>query len=398
MMKKHIWISVVAVILAVAVSVTMTTYFFFNKYKVTIAYGASAHRYYTMLEAAELLEDLYVEGVEKDDLITGAVDGMIEALNDQWSYYMTADEVGSYRDTLTNSYVGVGVTVTKEDGQPIFVKKVEPSSGAEEAGIVPGDYITHVNGEDVTALSLDEAKNKIVGEENTTVGITVRHEDGTTDTYTVQRRRIETKTVTGQMIDDIGYIIIDNFNSGTGDEFVEAYELLERQGAKGFVYDVRFNNGGMVSELMQIFDYLLPYCVIFVSEAPDGERDLTYSGNTCVDAKPTVVLVNDSSYSAAEYFAAVLHEYDHASVAGQATTGKGHSQTTHYLSDGSAVVLSTRRYYTPAGNYLADTGFTPDRPLEVSDQEYVERYYGTLSIEDDSQLQLALEMVNDMLD
>ena len=192
------------------------------------------------------------------------------------------------------------------------------------------------------------------------------------------------------MLDGIGYIRLDNFYTGTGDDFIRTAESLLEQGASALVMDVRFNGGGYVSELTQMLDYLLPEGTIFHMEFTDGTVHETSSDAGCVDC-PMAVLVNDCSYSAAEYFAEAIREFDCGIVGGQATTGKGYSQTMIRLSDGSGVNLSTARYFTPNGSSLAGTGIQPDIPVETDEDEYFAVYYGVLPREEDHQLQAVLE-------
>ena len=183
-----------------------------------------------------------------------------------------------------------------------------------------------------------------------------------------------------------------NFHRGAGDEIIETTNSLLDSGAGSIVYDVRFNGGGYLDELLKALDYLLPEGTIFVTEDINGQRYTEESDAECIDV-PIAVLVNDSTYSAAEYFAETLREFGRATVVGQKTTGKGYSQQVFYLSDGSAINLSTMKYFTPDGTCLAGVGITPDVPVDISDEEYVGVYLGTLAHGEDTQLQAAVESV-----
>jgi carboxyl-terminal processing protease len=193
----------------------------------------------------------------------------------------------------------------------------------------------------------------------------------------------------------VGLITIENFDSGVCDDFIAAVEDLQSQGAVGLIFDVRNDPGGLVSELTAMLDYLLPEGEIFVSVSKDGTEKVEKSGASCVEM-PMAVLVNQNSYSAAEFFAAALREYDWATVVGQQTTGKGRSQITKLLSDGSALHISTKKYMTPNRVDLSEVGgITPDIEIEISDEDFTLLYYDQLAREDDEQLQAAVSAVLD---
>ena len=352
-----------------------------------------AENHSKLIEVTNLLDSSYIGEYDSDEFDDAVASAMVTAIGDKWSYYMTADEYLDYIDVMTNSYVGIGVTVTKADGEYVVINAVTPESGADEAGLTPGDMITAVDGQDILNMTIDEAKDLIAGDDGTYVELTIKKSDGTVKDVSVERRVVETKSVTWQMIENTGYIKISNFHKGSGDEIINAVDALLAGGADGIVFDVRFNGGGYLDELLKALDYLVPEGTIFISEDIYGNRYTEESDAQCVDV-PMAVLVNDSTYSAAEYFAETLREFGKAVVVGQQTTGKGYSQQVFTLSDGSAVNLSTMKYFTPNGTCLADVGITPDVPVDISDEEYAGVYLGTVAIENDTQLKAALESVN----
>ena len=191
---------------------------------------------------------------------------------------------------------------------------------------------------------------------------------------------------------DVGYIKILNFYDNTAADFIIAVEDVMSKGAKGLVFDVRYNGGGYLRELYNMLDYVLPEGVIFRTEDKEGNEYTKESDSSCIEM-PIAVLINDMSISAAEYFAAVISEYNWGTLVGTNTLGKGYSQELIYLSDGSAINLSTMRYFTPNGVCLAGVGLTPDVIVEISDEEYVGLYYDSVSHEEDTQLQKAIEIV-----
>ena len=352
----------------------------------------------TKLDQVRALIDTYFIGdVTEEALYDGAAAGMVSATGDQWSYYIPASEYGEYEDQMNNAYVGIGVTiVTPETGEGFLVQKVEPGSGAEDAGILVGDIIVQVEDQQASELGQDGAAVLIKGEEGTQVSVTVlRGEERIT--LAVTRKLIQVQVAKGQMLDgQIGLITIVNFDDRCADETIAAIEEMREQGAKALLFDVRFNPGGYRTELEEVLDYLLPEGTIFHAVSYDGSEEKTASDAACLEM-PMAVLVNDSSYSAAEFFAAALQEYNWAKVVGSPTTGKGYFQSTFQLSDGSAVGLSIGKYFTPVkGISLAETGgLQPDLIEEVDDETYYKIYGGQLKPEEDPQIQAAVKLLSE---
>lgn len=346
-----------------------------------------------LAELERIIAEQYIGGADKDTLEDYAAAGMVQGTGDRWSFYIPASELQAYRENQNNAYVGVGITVrSREDGTGIDILAVTEGGPAEEAGILPGDIISAVDGEPVSRIGTDNASDRIRGEKGTTVELTVtRGEENLT--FTVQRRSIEVIVAKGQMLlDNIGLVSIKNFNSHSSRRTQEVIEELRRQGAKSLILDVRNNPGGYRHELVDLLDYLLPAGELFRSEHYDGTQSVDFSDAAYLDM-PMVVLVNGDSYSAAEFFAAALWEYDAATVVGTQTCGKGYYQQTIPLSDGAAVNLSTGRYFTPKGVSLAGVGLTPDRVVEVDEQTYGEIANGLLPPEEDPQIQEAVNVL-----
>jgi len=189
--------------------------------------------------------------------------------------------------------------------------------------------------------------------------------------------------------DNIGLVTIVNFDARCFDESKAAIEQLLKEGATALIFDVRNNPGGYKDEMVKLLDYLLPEGVLFRSEDYRGKVQIDESGADHLDI-PMAVLVNGYSYSAAEFFAAALMEYDAATVVGQKTYGKGYFQTTIYLNDGSAVGLSIGKYTTPEGKSLAGVGIIPDIVVEVDEETDAAIYAGILEPEHDPQIQAAV--------
>lgn len=347
-------------------------------------------------EIVALLNEVYVDGYDTDKLGDYLAQAAVAATGDRWSYYVSAEDYDAFVESNENAYVGIGVTVESSDDltDGVQITKVTPNSPAEEAGIEADDRIYAVEGETVESLGLDETKNRIRGEEGTEVTLTILRGEKKFD-VTVKRASVEVEVVKYSMLDgSIGYIKINNFEANSADRTIEAIDALRGQGAKALVFDLRFNPGGRKDELVRVLDELLPEGPLFRSVDYKGNESVDYSDADCVEL-PMAVLVNGDSYSAAEFFAVALQEYDWATVVGTKTCGKANYQQTFRLSDGSAVAVSTGHYQTPHGVTLANVGVTPDEIVEVDNKTYLELYKEAVAVKDDAQLQAAIKAVTD---
>lgn len=342
-------------------------------------------------EVQEIIETYFIDDYDEDTLADGAAAGMVDATGDEWSYYLSADEVAAYEESMANAYVGVGITITEDaEAGGMRVEEVAAGGPAEEAGIRVDDLLLAVEGEDVLPLGIDGTRNLVRGEEGTRVNMHFSR-NGTEYDVSVERRSIETPVVTGELLDgSIGYIKIDNFDERSAAETIAFVKDLIGQGAEALLFDVRFNPGGYADELVKVLDYLLPEGDLFRSVDYAGREEVDTSDASCVEL-PMAVLVNEDSYSAAEFFAAALQEYEWATIVGSQTYGKGNFQTAFYLSDGSMVNLSIGKYYTPGGKSLTETGVTPDVVVDLDDEQYALSYYNALEQADDPQFQAAID-------
>lgn len=341
-------------------------------------------------QLSELIQEKFIGEVDVTAMEDAAAVGMIDALGDRWSHYISAAEYGAYKDQMNNAYVGVGITIMlREDGYMDVVEVVR-GGPAEAAGILEGDILIAADGADCAELGINGTRDRVRGEERTSVALTVKRE-GEELTFEVTRAYFEVPVVAYRMLEgDIGYIAIENFDSRCATESIAAIEDLMAQGATALLFDVRNNPGGYKTELCDLLDYLLPEGPLFRSEYYDGSTQVDESDEAFLDL-PMGVLVNRESYSAAEFFAAALREYDAAFVAGEKTTGKGYFQQTYELDDGSAVGLSVGKYTTPKGVSLANVGITPDVEVEVDEELFWQIYYGNVEPEEDPQILAAME-------
>ena len=341
-----------------------------------------------------LIQERYIGEADGEAMEDAAAAAMVKATGDRWSYYIPASQYEAHKEQSENAYVGIGITIQQaEDGSGFLIVMVNQNGPAQEAGVQVNDLLIAVEDQDVREMTADQVRELIRGEADTKVSLTVMRQ-GEHQTLAVERRRIESAVATGQMLTDgIGLVKISNFDERCASESIAAVQKLQQEGAKKIIFDVRNNPGGYAEELVKLLDYLLPEGDLFRSVSYDGTEKVDTSDADCLDM-PMAVLINGSSYSAAEFFAAALQEYQAATIVGEPTVGKGVYQTTISLGDGSAVALSTGKYFTPKGNSLTDVGVTPDVRVDVDEETAEKIYYGTLGYADDLQIRAAIQVLN----
>lgn len=380
MLKKRIL--TVASYILVAMFATIAT--------LAVTFGLDAYAPSKLNQLESLIKACFIGEADQTAMEDAAAYAMVDALGDRWSYYIPADQYQSHLETMENAYVGIGITVLAEDDDQGFrIEAVTPGGSAQEAGLLAGDLLIGIDSLDARGMTTEEMRGLVRGQEGTTVSVTVLR-NGAELTFQVERRRFETPVATGQLLPgNVGLVTIENFDERCAAEAIAAIEDLLAQGAEKLIFDVRNNPGGYASELVTLLDHLLPEGEIFHTVTYDGTEDISYSDADCLDI-PMAVLVNGESYSAAEFFAAAMQEYEAATVVGTQTSGKGYFQNTFRFTDGSAVGLSIGKYYTPKGKNLQDLGITPDVICEVDERTAADIYYGRLAPENDPQIQAAL--------
>lgn len=329
-------------------------------------YLDDARRY---IEIEKIIDDNYIGDADYNELYNAAAAAMVKSIGDKWSYFMNAEEYEAYKLSSSNEYSGIGVSVKVNSSGKFEVFSVEESSPAANAGIAVGDIITAIDGEDVSDKTLEDVSLLIRSKVNKDFPMTLES-GGDTKTVTVACEIIYKNPVSSRLLDgNIGYIKISNFEAGSSENTKKAIEQLLQTGATSFIFDVRNNPGGLLTELVDLLDYILPEGDLFISVDKSGKETVQTSDKVSLKNK-MIVLVNGNSYSAAEFFAAALQEYNWATVVGEQTTGKARSQITLELSDGSAVHISTHKYLTPNRVDLAEAGgVTPDIAVAQDDEK-----------------------------
>lgn len=350
------------------------------------------------IEIKDIVENQYIDEVSRQALGDYAAAAMVSGLADNWSYYMSADEYKTYQLNSANEYSGIGMSIMKQDDGNFQVVSVNADSPAGLAGLGAGDVITSVDGENITSMSLDEARKLIRSKMNGkfTLGL------GRKNSIEVDCSSVYQSAVNYRLEKtEAGYVQILNFEAGSGEDAIAAVEDLLNQGAVALCIDLRGNPGGLDSEAAKFLDYLLPNGTLFIETDKQGNEKVTTSDGMCIQL-PMCVLVNAETFGEAEVCAAVLQEYQWATVLGEATTGKTRTQETIPLEDGSALRLSTGTYLT--GNRTdisAKGGVVPDLILYNSDASATGTTEGTVgestgvgASSNDEQLMQALKLLS----
>lgn len=330
------------------------------------------------IEKLSVLEDTiqkyFWKDVTEEKLEEGVYKGILESLEDPYSVYYTPEELLDLQQQTEGIYYGIGAYISqnKETGY-VQISKVMKNTPAEESGLMQGDYIYMVNGEDMFEKDSTYVVSKIKGEEGTTVMITVlRETESEPLEIEVERRKIESPTVEYQMFDNgIAYIQIVEFDLVTTSQFETAYKQAKQDGMEGLIIDLRSNPGGNLSTVCDIARMLLPKGLIVYTEDKYGERvEYSCDGSQQIEV-PLVVLTDGYSASASEILAGAVKDYGIGTLVGTTTYGKGIVQKVISLTDGSAVKLTVSTYYTPNGNNIHEKGVSPDVEVPFDAEQYV---------------------------
>ena len=340
--------------------------------------GSTYRQLDQLMDVFERVRAEYVDEVTDDKLIEGAINGMLASL-DPHSSFLNMRNFERMRTQTDGEYGGLGLTVSLEDG---VVKVIAPTDDtpAARAGMKAGDYITHLDGELIYGLSLDEAVDKMRGLPGTPIKLTVVRTgvDKPID-LTLKREIIELKPVKYELRDNLGILRVSTFNKQTGEATRSAIAALEKQagpGLLGFVIDLRSNPGGLLDQAIEVSDAFLTQGEIVSQRGRrkgDIQRYYAREGDD-TDGRPLVVLVDEGSASAAEIVAGALQDHRRALVLGQRSFGKGSVQTLIPLTQDTALRLTTARYFTPSGRSVQEAGIEPDVTVpQLSDPNYKER-------------------------
>lgn len=337
-------------------------------------------RFGKLYEMQDDIDADFLFDADKDKSMDAMAAGLAGSLDDEYSEYMTADELEQWENAVNSGFTGIGITSNAEDGRAV-VLSVADDGPADAAGIKEGDVIKAVN--DQTFETEREFLQAITGKPGDTLKLTVLRGWYTFDAD-VTIAEVKMRAVTGKVISkDLGYIRITTFSKTSSDEFNAELKALTDKQVKGLVIDLRDNGGGYVDQGLKICDAILPECTIGYLENKKGDRETYNSDEACIDV-PLAVLVNEKTASASEILAAAVKGNNAGSIVGTRTFGKGLSQKEYKFSDGSCLKLTVAQYLTPAGDPIDGKGIKPDKKVKESDDP---------EEDDDLQLKAAVKLL-----
>ena len=343
----------------------------------------------TKLESIKARIDMYFLFDQSEaDFETGILKGYVDSLGDPYTVYYSPEEFEELMESTSGRYSGIGVVVQQNTNGFITVVRPYLTGPGYAAGIRTDDIIYKVEGEEVTGQDLSLVVSRIKGDAGTTVDLQIyRPSTGEYIDMTVERAELEIETITYEMLEDnIGCISMTSFDDVTYDQFMKAFRDLKSQGMQALIVDIRDNGGGLLTSVTDILDDLLPAGVLTYTEDREGNREYYRSAASASLDVPAVVLVNGYSASASEIFTGVMKEYGAATIVGTKTFGKGIVQVILALGDGSAVKITSSRYFLPSGICIHGEGVEPDVVIEADPDT-----------EEDEQLQKALEILKEKL-
>lgn len=322
----------------------------------------------TFSEILSLLEANYVEKVDTNDLIDGAIRGMLKTLDPHTSY-LPPEAFKQMKVETSGRFGGLGIEITVRKGILTVVTPIEDTP-ADKAGIKAGDRIIKIEDESTLDMTLSDAVERLRGKVDTDVAITIFRE-GLEEPLevTLRRANIKVKSVKSKIYEgSIGYVRIRSFSKTTSSDLDKILEEFRKKQVKKLVLDLRNNPGGLLNQAVEVSDrFLKPENLIVYTQGRTEEQNMRFTTHDRVDrvSYPMIILVNGGSASASEIVAGALQDSSRAIILGTQTFGKGSVQTIIPLSDGSALRLTTARYYTPSGRVIQENGITPDITVEV---------------------------------
>jgi carboxyl-terminal processing protease len=319
-------------------------------------------------EVYDLLNQRYIDPLDQDGLMVGAINGMIESIGDDDTNFMSQEDYERWNQSLSGEFEGIGATVRQDEetGALIIVAPLD-GSPAEGAGILPGDMIVEVGGENITDLSQTEIINRVRGPAGSIVRLGIQREgEDELIEITVIRDRIELPDIEFRMLENnIGYVRLFQFSNDTGANLQEALQELEAENLDGLVLDLRNNPGGFLETSLQVISQFIEEGPILIEQLPgDQERIFEASGNATAPTVPLAVLVDNGSASASELVAGSLRDLERAVIVGMPTFGKNTVQTIHPISSGGALRVTIARWVTPDGVSVEEGGLAPDVEIE----------------------------------
>ena len=354
--------------------------------------GGKIENFRKLFVVYDILQQHYVEETDSDNLLTGAIRGMLNSLDDPYTGYLPPKEYEDMQEDFSGEYSGIGIVITMRDEQLTIVSPFEGTPG-DKAGLEAEDEIIEIDGVSTEGMTMEDAVDRMKGQAGTEVILKIRRsrEEKNSKEFEVEitRAEIEVPFVTSEIKDnDIGYIALSQFIENAGSRVNEEIERLSQEGAQAFVLDLRNNPGGLLMEASPVAsNFLAEGPVVTIKDREQIIRTIDLEEGITPTEKPLVVLVNKGSASASEIIAGAVQDTERGKIVGTSTFGKGVVQSVVPLADGSAIKITTARYYTPADRYIHHDGIEPDYEVEID-----------LETEEDEQLEEGLRILREILE
>lgn len=396
--KNNIYKITMTIIVTMLITFLVTSVIFYNYYMKTDSGNIEAlTKYITISDStSELekkteilkryLENEYMGEIDEKSMIESALKGYVAGLGDEYTEYLTAEELEELMVSVNGNYVGIGIYMAQNEQGDIVVLLPIEGSPAEEAKLQMGDIIKKVNGVECNGLELIEVSDLVKGEEGTKVTLEILREE-TVFSVDVERRTVEIKYIDSKVLDgNIGYIEMLGFEENCTSRFKEELEKLKKQNINSLIIDFRDNGGGLVTEVISLSEIFVPRGDIILKSYDKNKKEkIIKSSNPITEKMDIVVLVNENSASATEIFAAAIQDNDLGTIIGTKTFGKGIMQEVEPLAIGGAIKITIEEFKTPNGNKIHEEGITPD--IEVENDELV------IDESQDKQLQAAINFL-----
>jgi len=371
--KKFHFVMLLFLVVFLAAGIT-TFALAFGDEKVVTA-GTERKEFEKLYNAFDTIQDNYFKEVDEKKLVNGAIDGMLQSLDDPYSDYMNEEEASSFHESISSSFEGIGAEIQEKDGYIIIVSPLK-GSPAEKAGLKPNDKVVSVDGKNIQGMGSTEAVLLIRGEKGTTVKLVVQR-PGVSEplNFSIVRDTIPIETVYGDMVTDtIAKVQITTFSENTSTELITILNDLQSKGMKGLILDLRQNPGGLLNQAVAISSLFVPEGkVLFKVEDRDGNIEEVKSEQKENPDIPLVVIIDKGSASASEILAGAVSESANVPLVGEKSFGKGTVQRAQDFSDGSNMKYTTEKWLTPEGNWIHEKGIVPD--YEVAMPEYANISY-----------------------
>ncbi|MEH7083542.1 S41 family peptidase [Neobacillus drentensis] len=372
-LKRFHFIMLLFMVVFLSAGITTFALAFGDEKVVTV--GTERPEFTKLYEAFDTLKSGYYKDIDQKKVINGAINGMVESLDDPYSDYMSNEEAESFHGSISSSFEGIGAEIQEKDGHIVIVSPIK-GSPAEKAGLKPNDMIMSVNGKSLQGMNSTQAVTLIRGKKGTKVELSIQR-PGTDAPMTVPiiRDEIPIETVYGEMVGDgIAKVQITSFSSNTAKELVEKLNELNGKGMKGLVLDLRQNPGGLLDQAISISSMFVPKGKLILKvEDRNGKIKEYPSQNEGNPNLPLVVLIDKGSASASEILAGAVKESAGVKLVGEKSFGKGTVQTASDFKDGSNLKFTTAKWLTPNGNWIHKKGINPDVAVALPD-------YATLTI------------------